>query len=348
MGAAQDLPRAAALYTRAAELGHVPAMLALAHCHENAIGTAQNKNAAYALYKKAAKSGEADGFYHVGRCLLYGIGTGRDPENAVAALRRAAHDGNLSALLLLADCHRTGTGAEQSALLYCSLLEKVAVSEVRGARTPVQELETVAFFEHPDKRAIASALFRLGQYHATGISMQHDFALTLEYYGRAMIEGSHEAMDEMARISASGQSIESYYQSPPSGTTAPVSDAKRIEAVNRMGDLWFYGRELPKDLDMAVKCFGIAAKAGNVSANYSLGWCEKYGKGTKQDAESAVKHLKIAADAGHPHACFSLGECYENGEGVAQRDRRKAIDLYKKAAAKGHAAAAKRLAELEK
>ena len=38
----------------------------------------------------------------------------------------------------------------------------------------------------------------------------------------------------------------------------------------------------------------------------------------------------------------------ENGEGVAQRNERKAIDLYKKAAAKGHAAAAKRLAELEK
>ena len=99
---------------------------------------------------------------------------------------------------------------------------------------------------------------------------------------------------------------------------------------------------------MAVKCFKIAAKGGNVAANYSLGWCEKHGKGTPKDAEKAVKHLKFAADAGHPHACFSLGECYETGEGVPLRNVREAIALYKKAAAKGHAGAVKKLAELEK
>ena len=163
-----------------------------------------------------------------------------------------------------------------------------------------------------------------------------------------MIEGSRNAMDEMARILASGQSAESYYQSPPSGTTAPVNDTRRMEAVNHMGELWFYGQQVPKNLPMAVKCFRIAAKGGHIAANYSLGWCEKHGKGTAQDLPAAVKHLSVAAKSGHPHACFSLGECYENGEGVAARNEREAITLYKKAAAKGHTGAIKRLAEIEK
>jgi TPR repeat protein len=163
-----------------------------------------------------------------------------------------------------------------------------------------------------------------------------------------MIEGNQNAMDEMARIFAAGQSVEQYYQAPPSGTTAPVNEARRMEAVNRMGDLWFFGQQLPKNMPLAVACFRIAAKGGNTAASYSLGWCEKHGKGTAQDLAAAVKHLKFAADAGHPHACFSLGECYESGEGVAVRSKHEAIALYKKAAAKGHAGAAKRLRELEK
>ena len=103
-----------------------------------------------------------------------------------------------------------------------------------------------------------------------------------------------------------------------------------------------------KNLSMAVACFEVAAKGGNIPANYSLGWCEKHGKGTAQDLASAFKHLKIAADAGHPHACFSLGECYETGEGAPLRSEREAIALYKKAAAKGHAGAIKKLRELDK
>jgi TPR repeat protein len=121
-----------------------------------------------------------------------------------------------------------------------------------------------------------------------------------------------------------------------------------MEAVNRMGDLWFYGHELDKDPAMAVACFRVAAKGGCIAANYSLGWCEKHGKGTPRDAAAAVKHLKIAADAGHPHACFSLAECYESGEGVTVRNEREALVLYKKAASKGHAGAMKKLRELEK
>ena len=163
-----------------------------------------------------------------------------------------------------------------------------------------------------------------------------------------MIEGNREAMDEMARIIASGKKIEEYYAAIPSGSTLPASDAKRMEAVNHMGDLWFFGQDLPKNLPLAVSCFHIAAKGGNIAANYSLGWCEKHGKGTPKDAQKAVAHLKIAAEAGHPHACFSLGECYETGDGVPLRNMHEALSLYKKAAAKGHAGAVRKLRELEK
>jgi TPR repeat protein len=233
-------------------------------------------------------------------------------------------------------------------MLCRSLLEKAANGQVRPPVGEAQKLETVTFYPHPDKLAIGEALFRLGQFHAMGMTDTHDFALALEYYGRAIIEGNRDAMDELARIKAYGKSIEGYYRDMPSGTTLPANDARRMEAVNHMGDLWFFGQDLPKNASLAVECFRIAAKGGNVPANYSLGWCEKHGKGTEKNAEQAVKHLKFAADAGHPHACFSLAECYENGEGVAARNLREAITLYKKAAAKGHAGAVKRLAELEK
>ena len=321
-------------------------MLALARCYEKGIGTQRSPQDAYALYRKAAKNGDEDGFYHMGRCLLHGIGTARDPDNAVAALKRAAHDGSLCALVLLSDCHRTGVGVPQSALLCRSFLEKAADGQLRAPKTQSQKLETVTFYEHPDKPAIAQALFRLGQFHAIGMAHKHDYTLALAYYGRAIIEGSREAVDEIARIHAYGKSIQEYYSNMPSGSTLTASETRRMEAINYMGDLWFFGQELPKDVNRAVACFRIAAKGGNVAANYSLGWCEKHGKGTPKDAQSAVAHLTFAADAGHTHACFSLAECYETGDGV-KRDMRTASSLYKKAAAKGHAGAIKKLTELE-
>ena len=49
-----------------------------------------------------------------------------------------------------------------------------------------------------------------------------------------------------------------------------------------------------------------------------LGDCYKHGFGVEQDWEKAVQLYKKAAEAGNAAAQRSLGYCYECGEGVEQ------------------------------
>ena len=58
------------------------------------------------------------------------------------------------------------------------------------------------------------------------------------------------------------------------------------------------------------------------------------GEGGPKDVQSGVNNFKLAADKGHPMAQYELGQAYLNGVGVKQ-DKKKAKELFSKAAAKG-------------
>lgn len=64
----------------------------------------------------------------------------------------------------------------------------------------------------------------------------------------------------------------------------------------------------------------------------------------RQD-EAAFKHYEKLANSGDPFGQFRLGECYLNGTGV-EKDKDRALDLFKKAKQGGHEAAAKLIDQL--
>jgi TPR repeat protein len=58
------------------------------------------------------------------------------------------------------------------------------------------------------------------------------------------------------------------------------------------------------------------AEAGDVEAQYELGWRHALGMELPEDDETAVKWLRRAASAGHAQACNNLGARHLSGEGV--------------------------------
>ena len=91
-----------------------------------------------------------------------------------------------------------------------------------------------------------------------------------------------------------------------------------------------------KIYDSKVQQYILAAKQGNVDAQYNLGECYYFGKGTKKDIEKAIEWYTAAANHGHSEAQFRLGECYNSGTGVSVNVN-EAIRWYKMAAEQGHA-----------
>eukprot|EP00808_Paulinella_micropora_P009559 g76512.t1 len=72
----------------------------------------------------------------------------------------------------------------------------------------------------------------------------------------------------------------------------------------------------------------------------------KAGQGMQKDFKKAVEWYTKAAEAGNAPAQRYLGVCYENGQGV-QKDRNKAVEWYKKAAENGNKKAIARLRHLK-
>lgn len=143
------------------------------------------------------------------------------------------------------------------------------------------------------------------------------------------------------------------------------------------GKLLLHGWGGIKDVVQAVEKLMPAADSGFASAQFNLGHCFYFGNGSVQDKAKAFHYYKLAAESHYLPAIFKLAECYYYGEGVetnrdevsrlyekiedlgdeeihfelaqayqkghyeagivVEKDEKKAVALYLKAAIKGHA-----------
>ncbi len=107
------------------------------------------------------------------------------------------------------------------------------------------------------------------------------------------------------------------------------------EAQIRLGYCYYHGNGVKKDLTEAVKWFICGGKNGNAAVQYLLGNCHSNGIGVKQNESEAAKWYRLAAEKGHTEAQYHLGNCYSNGIGVKQKES-EAAKWYRLAAEKGH------------
>ncbi len=116
------------------------------------------------------------------------------------------------------------------------------------------------------------------------------------------------------------------------------AEARDAIAQCRLGDCYYGGREVSKDLVQAVRWYRKAAEQGNAQAQLSLGLCYHNGEGVARDMSQAVEWYRKAAESGNVQAQASLGLCCYNGDGIA-KDFSQAVKWYMKAAKSGNAQA---------
>lgn len=116
-------------------------------------------------------------------------------------------------------------------------------------------------------------------------------------------------------------------------------------SLDELGDIFFYGRGVPKDLRAAADAYRKAATAGHAAAQYSLGNMAEYGNGMPKDEAAAVAWYRKAAEQGYATAQFALGKMLSDGRGAAKSER-EAGQWYRKAAEQGHAKAQNNLGHL--
>jgi TPR repeat protein/sugar lactone lactonase YvrE len=106
------------------------------------------------------------------------------------------------------------------------------------------------------------------------------------------------------------------------------------EAQKKLGNSYFYGESVQKDIVEAVKWWRKAAEQGYADAQFNLGSLYSKGEDVPKDTVEAIKWYRKAAEQGDAKAQLILGISYELGEDVP-KDMAEAVKWYRKAAEQG-------------
>jgi len=135
-----------------------------------------------------------------------------------------------------------------------------------------------------------------------------------------------------------------------------IEDLKRkaedgdAETQTKLGKRYYSGIGMPRNYNLAKKCFHAAANGGNAEAQYYFGKMYDERKVSEQDEnicrQEAHRLYYQAAEKGNACAQLRLGEMYSKGEYV-EKDEVKAYIWLALATAQGSEEARIKLDELE-
>ena len=106
-----------------------------------------------------------------------------------------------------------------------------------------------------------------------------------------------------------------------------ASEQGYFAGTTLLAEIYYEGKEVPKDYKKAREYFELAAQQGNSKAYYSLGVIYHQGEGVSQDYKKAFQYFELAAQKGHIDSIFELGKMYYHGQAVPQ-DLKKAREYF--------------------
>lgn len=139
-----------------------------------------------------------------------------------------------------------------------------------------------------------------------------------------------------------------WYRKILNGEVQEVESAAKggdIDAMKILVSCYEDGGILPRNDTKLHYYSQMAADHGDIPSALVAGVNFYFGSGTRKNAKNAGKYLSIAADAGFSKAQVLLGDLYRRGEYGLFGRKKKAFDLYERAAKQGDAEAQYALAE---
>ena len=86
----------------------------------------------------------------------------------------------------------------------------------------------------------------------------------------------------------------------------PLAEAGDADAQNALGDMYLYGRGVPRDPTVAIDWYERAAAQGHAGAQNHLGVIHANGYGVAVDRVTAFMWWKLAAERGNNDASHAL------------------------------------------
>lgn len=232
-----------------------------------------------------ALKGDAEAQNYLGMLYYGGVNVPKDEKRAFELFMQAAQQGNAAACMNVADCYENGEGVEQSSDEAFKWYQKAADLGNPDAQSSVglfyefgmgveKSLEKAAMmYKLAVDGGSTSALYHLGRYHRAMGDTENAF----HYFLRAAQSGIGDAAYEVGRYYENGWGTEKNDAEAVSWYTKAITAAQNADAELEMGNRYFEGRGVDKDLEMAARLFAAAAQQGNVQAALNLTKCSEAG-----------------------------------------------------------------------
>jgi len=215
--------RAAELFEKAANAGHLRAEINIGILYMRGQGVSRDLVQARAWLEKAAASDNPEALYALGRAMETGEGNAlADPLRAADLYRRAAEKGNALAALRYGLALMDGVGAKRDAAAAQRWLIQAQESGVpeaalaladMSARTPPSRDKAanekilrlaVSWYEVAARAGVPSAQFKLANAYLAGAGVERDAAKAQNWYLRAAQQGLPEAQHALGTMLTAG------------------------------------------------------------------------------------------------------------------------------------------------
>jgi len=187
------------------------------------------------------------------------------------------------------------------------------------------------------KKGDAESQFDLASTYAHGWGIDQDDKKVIYWLTKAADQDFLKAQIRLALCYSDGDHVKQNYEKAVFWYTKAAEQGDGF-AQSMLG-IFYSNGVVPEDEIKSAYWYKKAAEQGDAFSQDQLGNCYAYGYGLPQDDKQAVYWIRKAVKQGNADAQNRLGVCYSDGSFGVRKNRKKASELFLKAAIQGHAGA---------
>lgn len=309
-GDENDLRRAFELLGRSSALGNALAMDVLGNMYEDGDGAPLDIGTAVQLYRSSADKDCPPGLYDLGLLYIDGHGVERDPERGFALISRAVELGNdPEHMFTLSVLYHSGNGTERDERRAMDLLRRaerlgsidakanLGAMYLSGEGLPKDLKKALALLRDAAEEQDCSAMCNLGLMYENGEGVDADLDTAIAYYRQAATLGYPPAFYHLGILVGSGDA--DIGEIDPVGLLEAAGADGNIDALYRLGVMYYDGDGVEADMDMASQYFRAGSDFENPECMYNLGIMMIRGEATPEYEDEEYDLIIAAADAGY-------------------------------------------------
>ena len=268
----------------------------------------QNDELALELFETASDRGHSEAKYYLGIMYMNGWGTDPDLEKAISYFIKSAQAGIPDGQLMAGYIYKDGLGTEkdtEAAIRWFSM-----AAEHKSTETLAKYELARIYYEGDGIQKDYHLAYALMEESANEgyLDAQYCYGIML-LYGGALAE-AEEWLDKVRSNTEDPQVYyylglvyeeqERYDDAVESLEFAASSDV--VEAMYYLGQMYYYGKNVPVDKAQASEWYLKAAKKGHDDSQFSLGLMLYKGDGIEKNEESGIRWINEAAKSGNEFA----------------------------------------------